>query len=97
VKTNILKILAIATLMIFICTGVSMANGWRDNGGNRGHAYGHYNQRGYQHYQFCAPRPAFVERQYYPVVVARHVYYPPVVYRAPASSGYLFGMSVMEP
>jgi hypothetical protein len=98
VKTNIMKIFAIATLMIFIGSGVSMAGRWRENGGNRGHAYGHYKQGEYQHYQYYAlPRPVYVERQYYPVVVERHVYHPPVAYRAPAPSGYFFGMSVMEP
>jgi hypothetical protein len=97
VKTNILKIFAIATLMIFIGAGVSMADGWRENGGNRGPAYGHYEQRGYQHYQYYVPSPVYVQRQYYPVVVERHVYHPPIVYQAPAPSGYFFGMSVMEP
>lgn len=96
-KTNIIKILAIATLMIFIGTGVSMADGWRENRGNSGHAYGHYKQKEYHFYQNYAPRPVYVEHQYYPVVVERHVYHQPVVYRAPAPSGYFFGMSVMEP
>jgi hypothetical protein len=96
-KTNILKIFAITTLMIFIGTGVSMADGWRGESGNRGYAYGHYNQRGYQHYRYCAPRPVYVERQYYPVVIEHHVYHPPVVYQAPPPRGYFFGMSVMEP
>jgi hypothetical protein len=97
VKTNILKIFAIATLMIFIGTGVSMADGWRENGNNRGYAYGHYKQREFQHYPYYAPRPAYVERQYYPVFVERRVYHPPVVYQAAPPSGYFFGMSVMEP
>ena len=96
-KTNILKVFSIATLMIFISAGVSMANGWNENGDNRGHAYGHYKQREFQHYRYCAPRPIYVGRQYYPVVVERHVYHPPVVYQAPAPSGYFFGMSVFEP
>jgi len=95
VKTNIMKIFAIATLMIFIGAGVSMADGWKGNGGNRGHAYGHYRQMEYHHYY--APRPVYVERQYYPVVVERHIYHPPVVYQAPTPNGYFFGMSVMEP
>ena len=95
-KTNILKIFAIATLMIFIGAGVSMADGWKESG-KRGNAYGHYKQKEYHHYQHYAPRPVYVEHHYRPVVVERHVYHPPVVYRAPAPSGYFFGMSVMEP
>jgi len=97
VKTNIIKIFAIATFMVFIGAGVSMADGWKEGGGNRGHAYGHYKQREYQHYQYYAPRPVYVERQYYPVVVERHVYHPPVVYQAPAPTGYFVGISVFEP
>jgi hypothetical protein len=96
-KTNILKIFAIATLMIFFGAGVSLADDWKGDGGRRGYAYGHYKHGGYPHCQYCAPRPIYVERQYYPVVVERHVYHPPVVYQAPAPSGYFFGMSVMEP
>jgi hypothetical protein len=95
-KTNVLKIFAIATLMVFIGTGVSMADGWKGENGKRGHAYGHYKQNEYQHYQYCAPRPVYVERHYYPVVVERHVYHPPVVYQAPAPSGFFFGMSVVD-
>jgi len=97
VKTNILKIFVIATLMVFVGAGVSMADGWKNESGKHGNAYGHYKQKEYQHYQYYAPRPVYVERQYYPVVVERHVYHPPVVYQVPAPSGYFFGMSVMEP
>jgi len=89
VKTNILKIFVIAALMVFISAGVSMADGWKNESGKHGNAYGHY-----KHY---APRPVYVEHHYRPVVVERHVYHPPVVYQAPAPSGYFFGMSVMEP
>ena len=96
-KTNILKIFAIATLMVFIGAGVSMADGWKNESGKRGNAYGHYKQKEYHHYQHYAPRPVYVEHHYRPVVVERHVYHPPVVYQAPAPSGYFFGMSVMEP
>ena len=97
-KTNILKIFVIATLMVFIGTGVSMADGWKGENDKRGNAYGHYKHREYQHYQYCAPRPVYVERHYRPVVVERHVYYPaPTDYVAPAPSGFFFGMSVMEP
>jgi hypothetical protein len=96
-KNNILKIFVIVTLMIFVGAGVSLADGWKGDYGQRGHAYGHYKHREYEHYQYCAPRPVYVERQYYPVMVERHVYHPPVVYQAPAPSGYFFGMSVMEP
>ena len=53
-KTNILKIFAIATLMVFIGAGVSMADGWKNESGNRGHAYGHYKQKEYHHYRICA-------------------------------------------
>jgi hypothetical protein len=87
-KSNSKKILAITTIMIFLGAGVSMADGWKNEGGQRGHAYGHYKQREYPHYQYCAPRPVYVER---------HVYRPPAVYQAPARSGYFFGMSVIEP
>ncbi|TFG40957.1 MAG: hypothetical protein E4H48_06820 [Syntrophobacterales bacterium] len=96
-KTNIMKIFAVATFMVFVGAGVSMADGWKENGGNRGHAYGHYKQREYQHYQYYAPRPVYIERHYRPVVVERHVYRQPVVYQAPAPSGFFFGMTVVEP
>jgi len=96
-KTNILKIFAIATLMVFVGAGVSLADGWKNESGKRGNAYGHYKQNEYQHYQHYAPRPVYVEHHYRPVVVERHVYHPPVAYYAPAPSGYFFGMSVMEP
>jgi hypothetical protein len=95
-KTNILKIFVIAAIMIFIGAGVSMASGWKDEGGGRGHAYGYYKQNEYRHYQYCAPRPVYVERHYRPVVVERHVYHPPVVYQASAPSGFSFGMSVVD-
>jgi hypothetical protein len=94
VKTNILKIFVIAALMVFIGAGVSMADGWKNESGKHGNAYGHYKHGEYQHY---TPRPVYVEHHYRPVVVERHVYHPPVVYQAPAPSGYFFGMSVMEP
>ena len=89
-KTNILKIFAIAVVVTFVVGGVAMADGWKGEGGRKGHAYGHYKHGGYPHYGYCAPRPVYVERQYYPVVVERHVY-------PPAPSGYFFGMSVVEP
>ena len=95
-KINMLKIFAIATLMIIFGAGVSLADGWKGDGGRRGYAYGHYKHGGYPHYQYCAPRPIYVERQYYPVVVERYVYHPPVVYQAPAPSGFSFGMSVAD-
>jgi hypothetical protein len=96
-KTNILKIFAIVTLMIFVGAGVSLADGWKGDGGKRGYAYGHYKHGGYPHYQYCAPRPVYVEHHYRPVVVERHYYQEPVYYAAPAPSGYFYGMSVMEP
>lgn len=96
-KNNILKIFAIATFMVFIGAGVSMADGWNENGGNRGHAYGHYKEREYRHYQYYAPKPVYVERYYCPVVIERHVYRQPVVYQTPAPSGFFFGMTVFEP
>jgi hypothetical protein len=96
-KTNILKILAIATIGILVGAGVSLADGWKGDGGPRGHAYGHYKHGEYPHYQYRAPRSVCVERRYYPVVVERRVYHPPVVYQAPAPSAYFFGMSVMQP
>ena len=96
-KTNILKIFAIATLMIFLGAGVSLADGWKNESGKRGYAYGHYKHGGYPHYQYCAPRPVYVERHYRPVVVERHYYQEPVYYVTPPPSGYYFGMSMMEP
>ena len=98
-KTNILKIFVIATLMVFIGTGVSMADGWKGESDKRGNAYGHYKHREYGNYQhYAPPRPVYVEHHYRPVVVERHVYYPaPTYYAAPAPSGFFFGMSVMEP
>lgn len=96
-KSNILKILVIATLIVFIGAGVSMADGWKNESGKRGNAYGHYKQKEYHHYQHYVPRTVYVEHHYRPVVVERHVYHPPVVYQAPVPSGYFFGMSVMEP
>jgi hypothetical protein len=96
-KTNILKICVIATLMVFIGTSVSMADGWKGESDKRGNAYGHYKHREYRNYQhYAPPRPVYVERHYRPVVVERHVYYPPVVYQAPAPSGFFFGMSVVD-
>ena len=96
-KSNILKIFAIAALMIFLGAGVSLADGWKGDGGKRGYAYGHYKHGGYPHYQYCAPRPVYVERHYRPVVVERHYYQEPVYYVTPPPSGYYFGMSMMEP
>jgi hypothetical protein len=96
-KTNMLKIFVIVALITFVGAGVSLADGWKGEGGPRGHAYGHYKHGEYPHYQYCVPRPVYVERQYYPVVVERHVYHPPVVYQAPAPRGSFFAMSIMEP
>ena len=95
-KSNLLKIFAIITLMIFIGAGVSLADGWKGDGGKRGYAYGHYKHGGYPHYQYCAPRPVYVEHHYRPVVVERHYYPAPVYYTAPAPSGFFFGMSVAD-
>jgi hypothetical protein len=98
-KTNILKILSIVTLMIFLGAGVSLADGWKNESGKRGYAYGHDKHGGYPH-QYCPPRPVYVERHYRPVVVERYYYPAPVYYAAPAPpppGGYYFGMSVMEP
>ena len=96
-KSNLLKIFAIATLMIFVGVGVSLADGWKGDGGKRGHAYGHYKHGGYPNYRYCAPRPVYVEHHYRPVVVERYYYPAPVYYVTPPPSGYYFGMSVMEP
>ena len=95
-KSNFLKILAIATLMIFLGAGVSLADGWKGDRGKHGNAYGHYKQRDYHHYYYAPPRPVYVERHYRPVVVERHYYQGPVYYSAPAPSGFFFGMSVAE-
>ncbi|RPI68299.1 MAG: hypothetical protein EHM38_08690, partial [Geobacteraceae bacterium] len=89
-KSNFLKILAIATLMIFLGAGVSLADGWKGDSGKHGNAYGHYKQRDYHHYHYAPPRPVYVERHYRPVVVERHYYPAPVYYAAPAPSGFFF-------
>ena len=93
-KTKIMKIFAIAALMIFMATGVSFADGWKGESGKRGHSYGHYKHGEYHHY--APPRPVYVERHYRPVVVERHYYPVPVRYVAPAPSGFFFGMSVAD-
>ena len=95
-KSNFMKILAIATLMIFLGAGVSLADGWKGDRGKHGNAYGHYKQRDYRHYHYAPPRPVYVERHYRPVVVERHYYPAPVYYAAPAPSGFFFGMSVAD-
>jgi hypothetical protein len=95
-KTNILKIFVIITLMIFIGAGVSLADGCKGDNGKRGHAYGYYKHGGYPHYQYGAPRPVYVEHHYRPVVVERHYYLAPAHYSAPAPSGFFFGMSVAD-
>ena len=95
-KSNFLKILAIATLMIFLGAGVSLADGWKGDRGKHGNAYGHYTQRDYHHYHYAPPRPVYVERHYRPVVVERHYYPAPTYYAAPAPSGFFFGMSVAD-
>ena len=95
-KSNIMKIFAIAALMIFLGAGVSLADGWKGDRGKHGNAYGHYKQRDYHHYHYAPPRPVYVERHYRPVVVERHYYPAPVYYAAPAPSGFFFGMSVAD-
>lgn len=96
-KNNLLKIFAIATLLIFFGTGLSLADGWKNESGKRGHAYGHYKQREYHYYHhYAPPRPVYVEHHYRPVVVERHYYHEPVYYAAPALNGFFFGMSVVD-
>lgn len=96
-KTNIMKILTIAALMIFIGGGVCLADGWKNEGGRPGHAYGHYKHHGQHHYYHYAPlRPVYVEHHYRPVVVERYYYREPVRYVAPVPSGFFFGMSVAD-
>jgi hypothetical protein len=95
-KTNILKILLITTLVIFLGSGVSTADGWRIDRGKHGHTYGHYKHGGYHHYHYASPRPVCVEHHYRPVVVERHYYPAPVYYAPPAPSGFIFGMSVAD-
>jgi hypothetical protein len=95
-KSNILKVFAIASLITLVGSGVSLADGWKGDG-SRG-AYGRYSDGRYSHYRYCAPRPVPVVRHYRPVVVRPNVYYPPVVYQAPAPSGYYYGMPpVIQP
>jgi hypothetical protein len=94
-KINTLKILSVIAFILVVGAGVSFA----DDGGRypRGYAYGHYKQEVHHSYQYCAPpRPVYVERRHYPVVVERHVYRQPVRYVAPTPSGYFFGMSVFD-
>ncbi len=93
-KSNIMKIFAIAALMIVIGAGVSLADDYR--GHHRGPAYGHYKHRVHHHYHYAPPRPVYVERHYRPVVVEQHYYQEPVYYAPPAPSGYFFGMSVAD-
>ena len=93
-KSNLLRILAITALMIFIGSGVSLADD--DRGHYRGRGYGHYIHRVHHHYHYAPPRPVYVERHYRPVVVERHYYPAPVRYVAPAPSGFFFGMSVVD-
>ena len=95
-KSNLMKIFVIATLMIFFGAGVSFADGWKGDHGKHGNAYGHYKHGGYHHYHYAPPRPVYVERHYRPVVVERHYYPAPVYYAAPAPSGFFFGMSVAD-
>ena len=94
-KSNFMKILAIAALMIFLGAGVSL---WRTMtaGIIGGNGYGNYKHEGYHHYHYAPPRPVYVERHYRPVVVERHYYPAPVYYAAPAPSGFFFGMSVAD-
>lgn len=97
-NTNISKILAVTTIMIFIGAGVCFADGWKNDGGSRGHAYGHNKPiETHHYYPHYAPRPVYVERCYRPVIVERHYYHEPVRYIAPAPNGSFFGMSVAEP
>ncbi|MCU0591977.1 MAG: hypothetical protein MUC57_10950 [Desulfobacterales bacterium] len=94
-KTNILKILSAAAIILILGVGVSLA----DDGCRypRGHAYGHYGHKVQHHYHhYAPPRPVYVERHYRPVVVERHYYQQPVRYVAPAPSGFFFGMSVAD-
>jgi hypothetical protein len=96
-KTNVLKILTIAILMIFVGSGVSLADGWKHGNGKPGHAYGHYKHNGHQNYHHYGPhRPVYVEHHYRPVVVERYYYHEPVRTIAPAPSGFFFGMAVVE-
>lgn len=96
-QTNILKIFVIVTLMAFLGAGVSMADGWKNESGKRGNAYGHYKKTEYrQYHHYAPPRPVYVEHHYRPVVVERHYYPAPVYDAAPAPSGFFFGISVAD-
>jgi len=95
-KSNFMKIFAIATLMIFLGAGVSLADGWKGDRGKHGNAYGHYKSRVHHHYHYAPHRPVYVEHHYRPVVVERHYYPAPVYYVAPAPIGSFFGMSVAD-
>ena len=91
-KSNIWGIFAIAALIVGVGSGVSLADGWKGDGGRGGYGYGHYRHGGYSHYRYCVPGPVPFARHHPPVVVRPNVYYPPVVYQAPAPSGYYYGM-----
>lgn len=93
-KSRLLKIWAVAALVIFLGAGVSLAGD--DRGHRRGHGDGRYRHRVHHHYHYPPPRPVYVERHYRPVVVERHYYPAPVYYSAPAPSGFFFGMSVAD-
>jgi len=97
-KTNILEIISIATLMIFLGAGVSLADGWKGDHGKRGNAYGHYKKTEYRHYHhYAPPRPVHVVHHYRPVIVERHYYQEPVYYAAPAPpSGFFLGISLAD-
>jgi hypothetical protein len=95
-KSTILKIFVITTLMIFLGAGASLAHGWKNKCYPGGPAHGYYKHRVYHYYHCAPPRPIYVEHYYRPVVVKRHYYPAPVYYAPPAPSGFFFGMSVAD-
>lgn len=95
-KSNIMKILTIAAVVIFFGAGVSFADSWKNGRGKHGHDYGHFKHRVHHHYRYAPPRPVYVQHHYRPVVVERHYYPAPAYYAVPAPSGYFFGMSVAD-
>ena len=91
-KNRILKIVSIATFILVISAGVSVAD--HDRRHPRGYAYGHYRQKVVHHYHHPAPPPVYHGHYYRPVVVAPYYHHQPV--RIIQPRGFVFGMSFVD-